>query len=234
VLRDRAHLFGPLALALALAASSAEAQTVAFVAPGESPPGEARRAVLRCYELLGPAEGIEVLASTELRRALAGLTPPTGTAADDDPLADVRQLAERARGDQRRPALSRLGERLDVDLLVTVRLVGSELELRAFDVARGAFYRGTLMIPALSPPDAAQVSAFVRPRAAAAAASETPARASSQAQAEPEQPRRRRRLGRWWVWVIAGGAAAAAVLVAVLATPREVEDTGVTVRIVAP
>lgn len=226
MLRDRAHLIGSLALAAALAASSAEAQTVAFVAPGESPPGEARRAVLRCFELLEPVEGVEVLESVELRRALAGLPAPEGV---DDPLDDVRRFAARAQGDQRRPSLSRLGERLGVDLLVTVRVVGSELELRAFDVTRSAFYRGTLMIPALSPPDAAEVTDFVRPRVAAAAGA-----SSTQAPAEPEPPRRRRRGGRWWVWVIAGGAAAAAVLVAVLATPREVEDTGVTVRIVAP
>jgi hypothetical protein len=234
----RAHLTALVSLAFILDAGGAGAQTVAFVAPGEDPPGEASRAVLRCHELLEAVEGVEVLESAELRRALAGLParpPGAGGAsveAADDPLADVRRFAERAQGDQRRPSLTRLGERIDVDLLVTVRLVGSELELRAFDTERGAFYRGTLMIPALSPPEGAELAAFVQPRAAAAAAA-TPGEAAA-AEEPAERPRSARRHGRWWIWVLVGSAAAAAILVGVLATPREVEDTGVTVRIVAP
>lgn len=205
------------------------AGTVAFLAPGEAPSRAARRAVLGSYGLLEDRDDLAVLSSQELRRALAGL-PAAGEG--DDPLSDVRQLVRESGGDGRRDALARLGQRLDVDLLITVRQAGEELEVRAFDVARGAFYRGTLMLPALAEPDEDELSGFVLPRARAASAG----RGGGGEDAEPraERPARRSIWSQWWMWVIVGGVVAAAAVVGYVATPTRVEDTGVTLDVVVP
>ncbi len=214
-----------LLVALLAVAGAARAEAVAFVAAGE-PSGPARRATLRCHQLLEGQEGVAVIESAELRRALAGL-PARGEG--DDPLADVRALVREAGGDEAREALEQVGGRLDVDLLVTVRQAGGELELRGFNVARGAFYRGTLMLPANEPPEAEEVLAFVLPRARAVVAG-----AGGEAEVEEEEPERRSIWSRWWVWVLIGGAVAVAAVVGYFVTPTQVEDTGVTLRVVVP
>ena len=205
----------------------AAAETVAFVAPGEAPTRAARRAVLRCHELVEANEDLETLASVELRRALAGL-PARGEG--DDPLADVRQLVREAGGDDGPEALQQLGHRLEVDLLVTVRQAGEELEYRGFNVERRAFYRGSLMAAAMAPPDEDGITTFVQRRASALESSPD----GEEGEAEEETPRRRSIWGRWWLWVIVGGAVAAAAVVGYVATPNEVEDTGVTLRVHVP
>jgi len=223
-------------ISLVLFTGVAQAQMVAFVAPGEDPPRTTSRAVLRGFELLDGRDDVEVIDSMELRRALAGLPASADQdqgdgAADsgDDPLADVRRLLRRARGDRLSSSLERLGGRIGADLIITVRQVGREVELRGFNVERSAFYRGTLMLPAASAPDAERVTEFVMPRVAAARSSAT--HEEPQAEEGEERPRRR---NRWWIWVIVGGAVAAAAVISVLVQPDEVEDTGVTVRIVPP
>jgi hypothetical protein len=213
-------------VSLLLFATTASAQRIAFVTPGDAPSSQARRAVLRCHTILDAQEGLVTIPSRELRRALAGLPAPAIEGQpEDDPLEDVRRLVQRAEGERLRQSLSRLGDRVGVELLVTVRQVGGELELRAFNVERAAFYRGTLMIPAAAPPDADELIDFVRPRAAALTA-------AAPGEAEQAQPRRRR--SRWWIWAIVGGAVAAAALVGYLVQPDEVEDGGVILRITAP
>jgi hypothetical protein len=209
-------------LAVVAAPLTAAGQVVGFVAVGEAPPS-VRRAALRCGEALAGREGFAVVESVELRRALAG---EPSASPGDDPLADVRALAARADGDRLRESLGRLGERVGLDLVVTLRRVGAEIELRGFDVARGSFYRGTAMISSTAAVDADPLAAFVGPRVRAVAAAAPGA--------DEDRPRPRRRRSRWWVWAIVGGAVAAAALVGYLAQPDPVEDTGVTLRVVAP
>ena len=220
-----------------------EAQTVGFVAPGEEPSRSASRAALRAHQPFGQeqasgesageaeeeaeAEGpsFSVLESAEVQRALAGLGPRDAEL--DDPLDDVRRLVRRAEGERLRQSLGRLGERLGIDLLVTVRQVGDELELRGFNVERLAFYRGTLMISATDPPQAEALEDFVGPRAGALGDGDP----EGESEDEQERPRRR---NRWWIWTIIGGAVAAAVLIGYLVQPDEVVDGGVNLRIVGP
>ncbi len=221
----------PIGLFVILISGSAQAQTVACAAPGptESASRAASRAALRCHSLLEGNEDVEVLESRELRRALAGLPPREveGQEPAEDPLSDVRRLLRRASGDRQSTMLNRLGDRVGVDLLITFKQIGEELEVRAFNTERSAFYRGTLMIPALEPPDEDELAEFILPRAAAASsASEGDEEGSGE-----ERPRRR---SRWWTWILVGAAATAAVVVGAVVQPDEVEDTGVTLRIVAP
>lgn len=240
-------LVAALLFIVTLKANAAEAQLVAFVAPGDSPSRAASRAVLRSFSICDGHENVEVLESVELRRALAGLSPRQIQAesgdnesgdeesesrstdqAQEDPLDDVRRLTRRARGDRMSQSLTRLGSRVGVDLIVTIRQVGQELELRAFNTERSAFYRGTLMIPALEEPDEDQLTEFVLPRVAAVRTN-----GESEDDDEEERPNGRRR-NRWWIWVVIGGAVAAAAVIGVLVQPDEVENTGVTLRVVAP
>jgi len=216
---------------LLLLPGSAAAETVAFVAPGEAPTRSARRAVLRCHELVEGNEDLATLESRELRRALAGL-PATGDG--DDPLADVRQLVREAGGDEGREALQQLGHRLEIDLLITVRQAGEELEYRGFNVERGAYYRGTHMAVAVAPPEEEDIIGFILPRARAIASETDEREGEQEGEAEEEGSERRSIWGRWWVWVLIGGAVAGVAVVAYVAAPSEVEDHGVTLRIQVP
>lgn len=241
----RRFILTALFLTTTLDLGVAEAQIVAFVATGESPSRAASRAVLRSFDICEADENVEVLESVELRRALAGFSPRqiqaegsdnegggenSASRGDneerEDPLADVRRLARRARGDRMSQSLTRLGSRVGVDLIVTIRQVGQELELRAFNPERSAFYRGTLMVLALEEPDEDELTEFILPRVAAV-------RTNAQGEDDTERPRRGRR-NRWWIWVVIGGAVAAAAVIGVLVQPDEVENTGVTLRIEAP
>lgn len=215
-----------IALGLILFAADARAQTVAFVAPGGGTSAQLSRVVLQSFLAIEEQDDFDTLSSNEMRRALAGLPAPTVDDGADDPLADVRRLLRRAQGDRLRQSLSRLGDRVGVDLLITVRSVGDEAELRAYNVEREAFYRGTLMISASTAPNTDEILSFVSPRVSALDVGE--------AEGEEEEERPTRRRNRWWIWAIVGGAVAAAVLVGYLVQPDEVEDQGVNLRITAP
>ncbi len=214
-----------IALAVLTVSSGASAQSVAFVAVGDDPSPALRRAALLYSEVLAEQDGFDVVQSNEVRRALAG---EPATTENDDPLEDVRRLTRQAEGDRLRQSLVRLGERLGLDLLVTLRRSGEEIELRGFDVERSAFYRGTLMVDAMAPVDVSVLGGFVEPRVRATSA--TPRSRSS----DDGDRRRRRPRSRWWVLAVVGGAIAAAALVGYLVQPDPAEDLGVTVRIVAP
>jgi hypothetical protein len=109
-----------------------------------------------------------------------------------------------------------------------VRRADEEAEIRAFDVARRAFYRGTLMVAASGPVDWEAVGSFVQPRVAARRAAERPP--AARATVRP----RSRWWQSWWFWAIAGGAVIAVGTVAYFADPSSGEAEDVRLRIVAP
>jgi len=219
---------GALCLCFGAAAS---AQTVGLVVTGE-PTAVASRVALRCATTLEGRDDLEVVESDALRRALAGVPAPEGA---EDPLADIRRMAREAAGESPRATLERLGGRLDVDLLVTVRRVGDEAELRAFNVERGAFYRGTLMVPARGAVDADELGEFVAARAGAAGGGA----ASGDEEGEEGEDGGGGSRGwaswwEWWVWAVVGAAVLGVAAVAYFAFPGGTEDQDVRLRIVAP
>lgn len=205
-------------------ASIARGQTLGVVVTG-APTAQASRLALRVAELLDADEDLTVVESQALRRALAGV-PAAGEG--EDALAEVRRLAAAATGERARSSLSRLGQRLEVDLLVTVGRAGEEAELRAFDVARGAFYRGSLMVPIRGALDRERLVGFVGVRASAAVGE------TGRAEEAPQPRERQSRWGQWWVWAIVGAAVIAVAAVAYFAYPGGGTEQDVRLRLVAP
>jgi len=219
---DRKRLGALTACALVLGfASAASGQEVGVVTPGGSS-GSLASAAERYSIALAEAEAVETPLSAEVRQALRG-EPAQSEGADA--LADVRRHVRASDGSDDASRLSRLGERLGLDALVTARPLGSEVELRVFDVQRGAFYRGTLVLPRQeSSANREELVEFVQVRAAAAAGL-----GSESTEAETSSPRRR-----FWVWAIVGAAAAAIAAVALFATPDDTVSRDVGLRIDIP
>ena len=224
-----------LAAGLLLAPASVWAQTVGCVAPGAAPTGEVRRAALYCFRLLQDDGAWAVLSSAELRRALAGI----GSETAGGPLAELQALVQQAQGQEVQSSLQRLGQRLGVDLWVSWRRAGQEIEVRLFHVGQGAYFQGTLMFSADRPPASERLLTFLRPRVAAAerlgqgpvvgpggaAQNEGPSSAST----ATGSGRRKR----WWIWGVVAGAVVAAALAGFLLWPED-DDESVTLRVVVP
>jgi hypothetical protein len=223
------------AASLVLAPASVWAQTLGCVAPGTAPVGEVRRATLHCFRLLQDDGVWTVLSSAELRRALAGIGRDRAGGA----LAELHTLAQRAQGQGAQAALQQLGHRLGVDLWVSWRGAGQELEVRLYHVGQGAFFRGTLMVPADRAPSSERLLSFLRPRVAEA---ERLGQGQTTGQRETTQEDRPRsesaaagpgRRKRWWIWGVVAGVVVAAALAGFLLWPQE-EEEALTLRVVVP
>ncbi|MFW6050217.1 MAG: hypothetical protein ACODAU_03525 [Myxococcota bacterium] len=160
----------------------------------------------------------------DLVGALRGEPPPE----EEDGLSDARRARRRLGWGEARDVsvLERIARFTAAHLLLVVRRAPSGPEVEAFDAAAGAFYEGTLALPA----DADTLARFVVPRARAAraralqeppaagpleettaAAPPSPGEDGTPKDEEPAEDEEKRWIAQYWPYLVAGALLAGTV-----------------------